>query len=158
MIMKNARSITTSPTDALNGDVAARALVALVDEFIAVVQEENAMLARGLPASLSSVAQRKAELADAFDIWVKAAVSRSFRLETASEPVRKLFPERLGVFQQTMNENIARLEAAIEASRRRIDAVMSAIRGEMVEASPYGADGRTYQVANCMATRSGLSI
>lgn len=158
MNMNNAHNATMAPENAPNGDAAARALIALVDEFIAVVQEENAMLARGLPASLSSVAQRKAELADAFDLWVKAAVSRSFRLDTASEPVRKLFPERLKVFQRTMNENIAHLEAAMEASRRRIDAVMSAIRGEMVDAAPYGANGKTYQVACHTAIRSGLSI
>lgn len=158
MTMKNAQNITMSPAIAPNGDAAARALVALVDEFIAVVQEENVMLARGLPASLSLVARRKAELAEAFDVWVKAAVSRSFRLEAASEPVRKLFPERLAIFQRTMSANIAHLEAAMEASRRRIDAVMNAIRGEMVEASPYGANGRTYQVASCTAIRSGLSI
>ncbi len=148
----------TKPVPTAEGDAAARQLVALVDEFIAVVREENVMLARGLPASLSSVAKRKAELADAFDVWVKAAVSRSFRLETASEPIRKLFPERLAFFQKTMHENIAHLEAAMEASRRRIDAVMTAIRQEMVEASPYGANGKTYQVANKTAIRSGLCV
>lgn len=156
--MTNQPGALVTSDKTMNGDAAARALVALVDEFIVVVREENAMLAHGLPASLSSVAKRKAELAEAFDAWVKAATTRAFRLETASEPVRKLFPERLAFFQKTMNENIAHLEAAMEASRRRIDAVMTAIRDEMIDAAPYGANGKTYQVRCNTAIRSGTYI
>jgi len=139
-------------------DTAAEALVALIDEFIAVVREENAMLARGLPASLSVVARRKAELAAAFEVWVNAATERTFRIDMASEPVRKRFLDRLSFFQETMNDNIAHLEAAMEASRRRIDAVMAAIREEMIEASPYGANGKTYHVSNHTAVRPGSYI
>lgn len=151
------RDIKTTAAPAL-GDAAADELVALIDEFIAVVDEENTMLARGLPASLSSVASRKAELAEAFEVWVSAATARTFRIDTASEPVRKRFLERLALFQKTMNDNIAHLEAAMEASRRRIDAVMTAIREGLVEASPYGANGKTYQVSSQTAIRSGTYI
>lgn len=140
------------------GEAAARELAALMEEFIAVVRDENAMLARGLPASVSSVSERKNELAGAFERWVKAAESRTLRLEAAPSPVRKQFLERLQLFQATMNENVARLEAAIEASRRRIDAVMSAIRQEMVEVSPYGANGKVRSVANRSSTRPGFTI
>jgi len=139
-------------------DTAAEALVALIDEFIGVVKEENAMLARGLPASLSVVAKRKAELAAAFEVWANAATARTFRIDMASEPVRKRFLDRLTFFQETMNDNIVHLEAAMEASRRRIDAVMAAIRDEMVEASPYGANGKTYHVRGCTAVRPGTYI
>jgi hypothetical protein len=55
-----------------------------------------------------------------------------------------------------MNENVARLEAAIEASRRRIDAVMSAIRQEMTDVSPYRADGKTHAVSNRNSMRSEI--
>lgn len=155
MTMSNEKSRT--PTVA-TVDQAAQALIVLIDEFIAVVREENAMLARGLPAALSSVAGRKAELAGAFEMWVKAATERAFRIDMASDPVRTRFVERLTLFQATMNDNIAHLEAAMEASRRRIEAVMTAIRNEMVEASPYGANGRTYQLASQTAMRSGTYL
>lgn len=141
-----------------NIDAAAEELVALIDEFIAVVREENAMLARGLPASLSVVAKRKAELAAAFEVWVNAATARTFRIDMATGPVGKRFLDRLALFQETMNDNIAHLEAAMEASRRRIDAVMAAIREEMVDASPYGANGKTYHVSSHTATRPGTYI
>ena len=123
-------------------EAAAHKLIALIDEFIAVVAQENAMLARGLPASLSSVAKQKNILADAFELWVKAAQEREFRAEALSAKTRTVFVTRLEAFQQAMAENMARLEAAMEASRRRIDAVMSAIRSEMSNSSPYGANGK----------------
>jgi hypothetical protein len=41
-----------------------------------------------------------------------------------------------------MDENVTRLRAAIEASRRRIDAVMAAIREQISDNAPYGANGR----------------
>ena len=42
----------------------------------------------------------------------------------------------------TMDENVTRLRAAIEASQRRIDAVMAAIREQISDNSPYGSNGR----------------
>lgn len=140
------------------GEQATRKLLALMDEFITLVVEENAMLSRGLPAAMSLVAVRKGELACEFEMWVKAANARAIRLETASEPVRQQFIERLAVFQQVMNENVARLEAAIEASKRRIDAVMSAIRQEMTDVSPYRANGKAEAVSNRKSTHSGIVI
>lgn len=41
-----------------------------------------------------------------------------------------------------MDENVTRLRAAIEASQRRIDAVMAAIREQISDNAPYGANGR----------------
>jgi hypothetical protein len=41
-----------------------------------------------------------------------------------------------------MDENMVRLRAAIEASQRRIDAVMVAIREQISDSSPYNAKGR----------------
>jgi hypothetical protein len=140
------------------GEQATRKLLALMDEFITLVVEENATLARGLPSSLALVAARKGELACEFELWVKAANARAIRLETAPEPVRTQFIERLAVFQTVMEENVARLEAAIEASRRRIDAVMTAIRQEMTDVSPYRANGKTQAVSNRKSTHSGIIV
>jgi hypothetical protein len=41
-----------------------------------------------------------------------------------------------------MDENLVRLRAAIDASNRRIEAVMQAIREQIASVSPYGAGGR----------------
>jgi hypothetical protein len=41
-----------------------------------------------------------------------------------------------------MDENVMRLRAAIEASNRRIEAIMQAIREQIASVSPYGAAGR----------------
>lgn len=140
------------------GEQATRKLLALMDEFITLVVEENGMLSRGLPPALSLVAVRKGELACEFELWVKAANARAIRLETAPEPIRKQFLARLAVFQKVMDENVARLEAAIEASRRRVEAVMSAIRQEMTDVSPYRANGKVQAVRNNKATHSGIVI
>ena len=45
-----------------------------------------------------------------------------------------------------------RLRAAIEASQRRIDAVMSAIRVQISDSSPYNASGRINGHAASYAT------
>jgi hypothetical protein len=156
MVMSN--NLTTRLGEGMTGEIAAKELAVLMDEFIDVVLEENELLARGLPASLSSVSARKNELAQAFESWVRAAETREFHLETAPERVRKQFLVRLEMFQKAMNENILRLEAAMTASRLRIDAVMSAIRQEMVEISPYGANGKVRGVATRTATRPGSYI
>lgn len=138
------------------GDATARALIALVDEFIMVVTEENAALASGLPSSLSLIANRKNELAVAFERWVKAARTNQYQVTSASLPVRKQFIERLTSFQNAMNENMVRLEAAMEASRCRIESVMTVIRDEVSKAGSYGADGRRSQTGRHGSLRSSF--
>ena len=69
------------------------------------------MLARGLPASLSSVALCKTELAEAFGKLGDRGEHRCwFRIDTASEPMRRHFVERLTFFQTTMNDNMVASE------------------------------------------------
>ena len=137
-------------------DAAAKMLVALIDEFIAVVLEENAMLARGLPASLSSVARRKTELAEAFESWVTAqhrCVPDRYRLRADAPPLRGA-----AAVSDDDERKYRASEGGHGSEPARIDAVMTAIREEMVQASPYGSNGRTYHVVNRTATRSGTYI
>lgn len=146
------------PSNAVTGaqlESAAQKLLMLIEQFIAVVTQENAMLARGLPASLSSVAEQKAILADAFEAWVQATQARQFRLDGLSKQTRDRVLGCLDAFQKAMAENMARLEAAMEASRRRIDAVMSAIRAGMTDAQPYGANGKKSLTGAHTASHSG---
>jgi hypothetical protein len=120
-------------------------LVALIDEMIALTAEENAVLAKGLPASRSMKLGRKMELAAAFERWVGEVNSRGTDLLMGNEALRQTVAERLQVLQLSIDENVIKLRAAIEASQRRIDAVMSAIRGRISESAPYTANGRTGQ-------------
>ncbi len=49
---------------------------------------------------------------------------------------------RIACLRASMDENMIRLRAAIEASQRRIDAIMAAIREQISDRSPYSANGR----------------
>lgn len=117
-------------------------LMTLIDELNTVVDEENRVLARGLPASLSRFTARKNELAEEFERWVAVIAGRPISLWKVDSARRERFLAAVARLHKDMDENVERLRAAIDASRRRIDAVMRAIRSEFRTASSYGADGR----------------
>lgn len=117
-------------------------LVALIDELIQVVVEENAWLEQGLPASRSKQISRKVELSDLLKCWVDEITSQEVSIRTNDEHLRTMFAERMDFLKMNMDENIVRLRAAIETSRRRIDAVMAAIREQVLSTSPYTPAGR----------------
>jgi len=117
-------------------------LIELIDALIDVVTEENIALAMGLPASQSRHTQRKLELADLFEMWVKQVAMRNLLLQTPNRPLQRKVLGRIDDLRCAMDENMTRLRAAIEASQRRIDAVMAAIREQISDNSPYGASGR----------------
>lgn len=136
------RAIVTSPQLSPEAGCGLEHLIALIDELIAVVAEENAWLAQGLPASRSKQIGRKTELADTFEKWVGEIAARNISVQTSDERLRKKFAERMQLLKAATDENIFRLRAAIEASRRRIDAVMSAIRKQVADSNPYTPSGR----------------
>ena len=117
-------------------------LIALVDEMILIIAEENSALAKGLPASRSKLLGRKIELAALFEQWVADVSSKKVIISAKDHPQRSTFVERIQLLQVVMDENIIKLRAAIEASQRRIDAVMSAIRERISASAPYAANGR----------------
>jgi hypothetical protein len=117
-------------------------LIELIKELTTVVLEENLWLAQGLPASRSKQIARKTELAGLFEKWVAEVAARKSNIQTRDEKLRKEFVGRMNLLKAAMDENIVRLRAAIEASRRRIDTVMSAIREQMAGSSPYTSSGR----------------
>lgn len=121
---------------------AAAHLIALVDELIGVIVEENAMLSRGLPASLSTLTKRKCELADELERWVHDVGAKKLHIRNCGVAVRQTYVARIRTLRTVMDENVDRLRSAIDASRRRIDAVMQAIRREVAPTSSYSADGR----------------
>ena len=122
-------------------DERALAMIQLIDELIAVIDDENAELARGLPASRLKQVDDKARLADVFERWVAECTSGSNVIHVQNRQLRDRLLDRILHLRGSMDENLVRLRAAIEASNRRIEAVMQAIREQLANSSPYGARG-----------------
>jgi len=127
-----------------------RALIALIDELIAVVLEENMELAKGLPASRSKQLDDKNRLAAMFEQRVAECATQTVSLNVQDRILREQLMERILNLRTAMDENLLRLRAAIDASNRRIEAVMQAIRDQIANVSPYGAGGRrTARAVSC---------
>ena len=135
-------------------DAAARIaqLIDLVDELIEVVIEENEWLAQGLPASRSKQIARKVELSNMLKFWVDEIKAEQVSIQTSDEKLRAKFKDRMDLLKVEMDENIVRLKAAIEASRRRIEAVMLAIREQASDTAPYTPVGRATQRTMTLGT------
>ena len=137
--MTPARTTRTGPSAS---DERIKALIALIDGLIAIVDEENAELAKGLPASRLKQVDEKNRLADLFEQCVAECASRAANLHVQDRLLREQLMERILRLRGAMDENVLRLRAAIEASNRRIEAIMQAIREQIANVSPYGAAGR----------------
>ena len=116
-------------------------LVSLIDELIAITDEENKLLKKGWPASQLIPFKRKAELAEQFQPWAIKVAQLPSALFTTDKDLHSKLVERLSTLQAVVTENITNLRAAIEASERRIAAVMSAIREQMASNASYNCDG-----------------
>jgi len=127
-----------------------RTLIALIDELLQVVAEENVELSKGLPASRLKQVDQKNRLADLFEQCVAECTRQSASLHVQDRVLREQFMERILKLRAAMDENLVRLRAAIEASNRRIEAVMQAIREQIASVSPYAASGRrTTRAMSC---------
>ena len=124
------------------GDERVRSLIALIDNLISVVAEENAELAKGLPASRLKQVDEKGRLADLLGERVAECTASTLSFNVRDRALHAQLKERLARLRGAMDENLVRLRAAIEASNRRIEAVMQAIRQQVASVSPYGAGGR----------------
>jgi hypothetical protein len=119
-----------------------KTLIALIDELIVVVAEENVELSKGLPASRLKQVDEKNRLAGVFEQRVAACAAQAACLNVNDRVLQEQLMERISSLRGAMDENLMRLRAAIEASNRRIEAVMQAIREQIASVSPYGAAGR----------------
>jgi hypothetical protein len=129
-------------------------LVEVIDELIHVLVEENEWLARGLPASRSEQISRKVELAETLKCWVDEVTSDKVSIHVGDGKLRAKLTQRMDVLKLETEQNIVRLRGAIEASRRRIDAVMAAIREQVGKSSSYSCVGR----ASSQMTTLGTNI
>ncbi|MBR0954650.1 flagellar protein FlgN [Bradyrhizobium canariense] len=141
MTVAHAKSQATR-TSAANGDVRIKSLIALIDTLTALVAEENAELAKGLPASRLKQVDEKNRLAEMFEQTVAECAAGTTSLNVPDRILREQLLARILKLRTAMDENLVRLRAAIEASNRRIEAVMQAIREQIAAVSPYGASGR----------------
>ncbi|MFD2184254.1 flagellar protein FlgN [Rhodoplanes azumiensis] len=129
-----------APVSSANHSVAR--VVALVEELIAVVEEENRALARGLPASLSNSTARKTALAEDVERWVMHVRRYDLGSAATDRRQRERLVERARRLKLVMDENVERLRAAIAASQRRVDAIMQAVREDVASRAPYGRNGQ----------------
>lgn len=105
------------------------------------MERENADLAAGLPASIASDVERKAELADTFtELWSQLHDTAADSPSISSEMSERLIRAALRLREIT-DENLSRLNAAVNASRCRVEAVLAAVRAAGRQHATYGANG-----------------
>jgi len=121
-----------------SGNQAIDDLDALIAELIAVIDDENALLASGMPASLAATTGRKSNLASNIEASLKAISAAG----PVTDEERAYLDQRVGFVQRLAQENLSRLAGAIGASRRRIAAVVAAVRDDSLSTTPaYGRTG-----------------
>lgn len=122
-------------------------LVNLIDDLVALIGEENRELETGVPGAASSATALKARLGNELEAWVGQVRAGEIDLGIASPHLRLKLTQRAEVLDQAMQENMVRLRAGIDATRRRVDAIMRAIREQAVTKHGYDATGRRAQSA-----------
>lgn len=123
-----------------HGDLPAQ-LLAVIAELTEVMLEENDVMAEGLPAAVVATVDRKLELSDTYEeLYAELADHRVKILAHDPEFATKLMEAVLRL-REVAAENLTRLDAAMSASKRRVEAVMAAMRSSARENAPYGPDG-----------------
>ena len=106
------RNIKINPA---GNDERARSLITLIDNLIAIVNEENVELAKGLPASRLKQVDEKNRLASLFEQCVAEAVGKAANLNVQDRVLREQLLDRILKLRVAMDENVMRLRAAIDA-------------------------------------------
>jgi len=123
----------------------------LLDELHDLVEGENRLLAGGIPASLSHTLARKSTLARRLDVSLAAMRAPGFKAATDPDDLASLV-SKLQTLRVLMNDNTRMIKRSLDSTRRRIDAIMKALRSAPGRVASYGADGlerrRATQVAN----------
>ncbi len=121
-------------------------LIALVGELHELISAENALLASGMPASISQNIVVKAKLSAELDAWMARirAGDRIF-VEADKEQHRELVAQ-LTQLQDAMGENMSRLKRAMAVTRWRIEAIMSAVREQTKAENAYDQNGACKRV------------
>lgn len=122
-------------------------MVSLLDQLHEVVGAENRLLATGLPASLAQTVARKTELANQLDGWLDVMRRGELVDEVSGPEDLALLISRLHSLRTLMGENTLRIKRSMDATRRRIDGIMRALRSDS-RTGGYGADSMVTRPAN----------
>lgn len=117
-----------------------RPIHVVIDDLIAVMTEENQALAAGFPAGLVHTVDQKQALSEEYArLWDTLSLSLP-HLQQADPEAVDLLIRRVRMLRAVADENMARLEAAMQTSRRRVEAVLDALRDTARDQAPgYGA-------------------
>jgi hypothetical protein len=148
--------VTSAPEGIAQDEVDANVsrMIGLIEELIAVIGDENRLLATGVPASLSSSVALKATLAMRLESWAADVHTKPLMLEMATPQMRESLVERTQMLSGAMEENINRIKSAIDATGSRVNAIMSAIREQAETDASYRANG-TVGLARPAAAANG---
>ncbi|MBU1174150.1 MAG: hypothetical protein KKH72_02020 [Alphaproteobacteria bacterium] len=133
-------------------------LIDLVETLNEQIVEENTMLARGMPASVSQNVVRKAALSARLDAWMSRIRSGDPAFVEADKSLHRELVEGLTTLQDVMSENMSLLKRAMAVTHRRIEAIMSAVREQTGAKSGYTQHGLPrLDEARASASRSQLA-
>jgi flagellar biosynthesis/type III secretory pathway chaperone len=119
-------------------------LLQLAYQLAEVVEEENRLLSMGFPTPLAETTDAKLRLSREIEA-IMADADTKRRTAVANIQQRGELAKRIRRIEAAVQENSSRLDGAIFATKRRIAAVMSAIRDEVRQEAPaYGANGRRH--------------
>lgn len=117
-------------------------LMAVMHELTALLREENDLLRRGMPAQAAARTNRKVDLSNSYTELMMLARYRYLADIKADPGLREPLLAISHELDGLSRENLTRLEAAMQATRRRIESVMKAIKVQDRRNRPYGADGQ----------------
>lgn len=117
-------------------------MLELVEALISVVSEENYTLEQGLPVAMTGTLKPKMVLGQRLEHQVSLVRAGVPFDPEASDALRLRLVERGQVLTKVMDENVLRLRSAMVSTRRRIDAVMQALREHDARPGPYSSSGR----------------
>jgi flagellar biosynthesis/type III secretory pathway chaperone len=149
-------------TDQTNGvksnpilnELAIADLMTVMKDLIAVVRSENDLLHRGLPAALSDYGEQKDHLTDRFTDLSRGVLSSCTEELSDDEDLRQEIVVTGQALKSLTQENMRLLRGAMDATRRRVNSVMSAIQAESTKQGTYGASG-TITAANFIDRQGG---
>jgi len=116
-------------------------LMTVMSDLIAVVETENDLLHRGLPAALSDYADKKEILTNKFTNLSRGVLLTCRQELAEDDELRTQIVATGQILKSLTQENMRLLRGAMDATRRRINSVMTAIRTESGIQGTYGASG-----------------
>ena len=114
--------------------------VGVMGKLKAIIENENEFLERGLPATLLATTKRKSVLSREYGALSNEVLDTAVDQLLADPELQVKLVAAGAELQAMTTENRALLERAVSASRRRIDAVMEAVRAS-ADATPDQLEG-----------------